>query len=628
MTGCIDFVFKGILMFLFLVPSLVFSQVNPLDHARTVYNLDSSITLVEQFLHEYEGAANDNERIEAGCYLASLYTQKSLYVKASRILDSLSLIPLNQNHQQNRALIQLERANLYLNQKDYASALEIYLSTIELLSNSNDDDLYLRAHVGVAEYYRKTVKLDKAWEYIVTALQIHNEKMVADSSLLIRVYNRAAAILNEQDSLASSLNYSRKALSLSRLTKDKYTEAITLNEIGFTLMNFGKIDSSLTLYREAEQLFWEIGAERDAVHVMNNKALAYARLGFGQEQVLKLYEEIVHLVKTKGIDYPLTEVYWNLYLENIVRGDTMAALQHLFDKHGAAMDEQIRRSNVEIANVVEKYENEKVLREKHQVETELQLSQQEVLERNAQNRRTTYWLIAVGCMVVLIGFLAIRLNKSRTSLRIKNSEKDALLKEIHHRVKNNLQIVHNLLEMETHRLDGDTREIILGGQNRVKAMAMIHKKLYQHEDITSIDFHAYLEELCAAIQVTWGRGDKNVNLSINTNGATFDLDTAIPLGLIVNELVTNCYKHASSPDKVLEIKIEIEDLTAGDFRLTVKDNGPGLSSHLDPNKLTSIGVKLVSRLAIQLVGDLRFYSDDGAIFVLTFKDTQARKQID
>ncbi len=264
-----------------------------------------------------------------------------------------------------------------------------------------------------------------------------------------------------------------------------------------------------------------------------------------------------------------------------------------------------------------------------------QLKQQQEIELEKEQEKTKmYFIIAIlgGFSFLLsIFYLVLRqskerelekkniqITKQRDEIQKKDSEKAILLKEIHHRVKNNFQIVSSLLELQASSIEDETfRAIALEGKNRINAMALIHKKLYQHDDLKMF-FDEYIKKLVGDITKIYNK-DGHIELVISVPHISFDIDTSIPLGLMVNELVTNALKYGMT-NKNPTLEVSIEKSESDFYLLHVRDNGDGLPSDFDINKLQSLGLQLVTGLAKQLHGKLTFRSENGCHFFVSFKD--------
>jgi two-component sensor histidine kinase len=214
----------------------------------------------------------------------------------------------------------------------------------------------------------------------------------------------------------------------------------------------------------------------------------------------------------------------------------------------------------------------------------------------------------------------------RDQIKEKEKEKSLLLKEIHHRVKNNFQIVSSLLELQTKNIEDEKAlELANDGKNRVKSMALIHQKLYQNED-SLINFDEYIRQLVKELTSLYAT-NLDIKTNINTEDISFDVDTAIPLGLIINELITNAYKYAFSNEHENVLTISINKENDNFYKLVVSDNGPGLKNDFNYKKAKSLGLRLVNRLVRQLQGTLNLNNTKGANFEILFKDTYLRSQI-
>jgi two-component sensor histidine kinase len=208
-------------------------------------------------------------------------------------------------------------------------------------------------------------------------------------------------------------------------------------------------------------------------------------------------------------------------------------------------------------------------------------------------------------------------------IEISLTEKETLLKEIHHRVKNNLQIISSLLNLQANRTDDENLKRIMNeAKNRISSMALIHQKIYQSGNLSSVDFQAYIEQMAQSIDANFNNEKKNITQHINTHGISLDIDTSIPLGLIINELLTNSYKYAFAGRSSGTIRIILKEKNAGELELHVSDDGKGLPAGFDPATLNSLGVKLVKGLASQVKGTVRFESNQGTHCFIDFKKPQ------
>jgi len=222
-----------------------------------------------------------------------------------------------------------------------------------------------------------------------------------------------------------------------------------------------------------------------------------------------------------------------------------------------------------------------------------------------------------GICLVLIDIS--RHKRSEEQIRATLLEKEVLLKEIHHRVKNNLQVVSSLLYLQSKKIkDKEVEDMFVECQNRVKSISLIHEKLYQTNDLTRIDFEKYLRSLVHHLFKSFELKRTNIKLRIKAENVFLTMDTAIPCGLIINELVTNSLKHAFPSSNEGEISIEVTYHADNKFTLIVKDNGVGIPKDLNINNTDTLGFLLVQSLARQIEGNLEVIRQSGTEFRITF----------
>ncbi|MBN2246666.1 MAG: hypothetical protein JW755_12555 [Candidatus Aminicenantes bacterium] len=198
-------------------------------------------------------------------------------------------------------------------------------------------------------------------------------------------------------------------------------------------------------------------------------------------------------------------------------------------------------------------------------------------------------------------------------------EKETLLQEIHHRVKNNMQIVSSLLRLQSQQvIDPETQEIFNACQNRINSMALIHTALYQSKNIASIDFKDYLSRLMRQLILAYNKQDSSIDYSIEVQDIYFEIDKAIPCGLIVSELISNSLKHAFSGKTKGLITVRMQQDQTGKYTLIIADNGIGFPEEIDFRKTGSLGLQLVTDLTLQLGGTIDLNTASGTEFTIKF----------
>jgi len=211
--------------------------------------------------------------------------------------------------------------------------------------------------------------------------------------------------------------------------------------------------------------------------------------------------------------------------------------------------------------------------------------------------------------------------KLKTSL----VEKEILLREIHHRVKNNLQIISSLLNLQSrHVKDEPALDMFHESRNRVRSMALVHEKLYKSDDLAKVDFCEYIRSLGRHLFMSYGINSTEIDLDVSVRDVFLDINTSIPCGLIINELISNSLKHAFSGREQGKIRVVLQAEKNSKYKLAVSDDGVGLPKGLDVTQTESLGLQLVTMLVEQLQGTLNIDNNKGTSFEIVFEKLDYR----
>ncbi len=252
------------------------------------------------------------------------------------------------------------------------------------------------------------------------------------------------------------------------------------------------------------------------------------------------------------------------------------------------------------------------------------------LEVNGESRN--YLIVAQkyqqGSACVSVGIDITERQQAEENLKASLREKEVLLKEIHHRVKNNLYVVSSLLEMQSDLIfEPDISKMFQDSRNRIYSMALIHEKLYRSQDLAQIDLSEYLENLVFNLFESYAIDDSRIQLDFDAEPILLNIETATPCGLIVNELVSNTMKHAFPDDREGTISIKCHQTETGEIHLIIGDNGIGFPEGLDFRNTSSMGFQVVCTLTEQLEGTIALEREQGTVFQLTFAELNYRKRL-
>ncbi len=261
----------------------------------------------------------------------------------------------------------------------------------------------------------------------------------------------------------------------------------------------------------------------------------------------------------------------------------------------------------------------------------------EGIERWNSEGRLGLWavlgLLLLLCLMLTLIFVQsrsaerrVQRQQRRSSLQARHlaqaiGEREVLDREVHHRVKNNLQVVSSLLNLQAQRVPGEeARGEFMRGKRRIDSMALVHHKLYRQQDLSAVDLGVFLDDLAKAVAAMFDPDSRSVSHSVDAAGIYCDADTSIQLGMILCELLANCHQHAFPYATGGHISITVREVGDGSYVLQVKDNGKGF----DPDAVldTHLGLEVVEALADQLDGSLRITSDGGTVVEVTFRSNR------
>jgi len=241
-----------------------------------------------------------------------------------------------------------------------------------------------------------------------------------------------------------------------------------------------------------------------------------------------------------------------------------------------------------------------------------------------KNGRTvwTQWTFSRTTNGLLLGLAQDITSKKKREQELlrKNEKNEFLLKEIHHRVKNNMQTIISLLSFKQKTItDKQALEALAESKNRINSMAIVHTKLYQSNNLASINFGDYINDLAEAIAKSYSTNE-NIQWTVKHSGVLFDLDLSTNLGLIITELMINAYKHAFNGMSKGNISVELKRLSKNRHQLIVEDNGNGIGVQTIPPDSESFGLKIVNALTEQINGTMETISNHGLKYLITFEN--------
>lgn len=508
----------------------------------------------------------------------------------------------------------------------YEIALRNHFEALKLREEADDRSLIAKSYNNIGLVYRARKDYTNAIQYYLKSLAL--KQQLADSAGQLNSLMNIGSCYQYQRKYDSALLYGMQTLTFSRLIKK------TKDEVN-SLVNIGVANTGLQHWADAEKFLDDALAKAGSNGYKEPLYGIYEGMGNvmlykeNYDKAIEWFNKGVALSSESGRKEMLANYYTNLAECYEKKGDYNLAYNYVKNSE-AIQDSLLNEENLRQLNEMNTiYETSK------KEETISALSKEgrqkdAALSRSKQERN--YFIVAaiLFSALAVVAFYAYRnnrkqkemLNRQKAIIESSLKEKETLLREIHHRVKNNLQIISGLLTLQSRQIESqEAQEAVREGRNRVKSMALIHQKLYQQENLTGVNMKEYLGDLIHTIQQTFKDNHTIIQADIICNDLSLDVDTAIPLGLIINELVTNCYKYAFNGKSNGQIIIRLEE-EKKKLMLEVKDNGGGLPAGFDMQKTKSFGMKLVQSLANKLEATVEIKSDKGATFCLTINNYQ------
>ena len=467
-----------------------------------------------------------------------------------------------------------ERANQYAFQ-----ALAIYESL-------QDEKGIANTNTYVSEILYQQQKWQAAIEYAEKAYQIQKKlnlredlactaQALGDTWLQLTDYNKALAYQNE-------------GLAIRQALSRPLDVALSLNSRGNAFKFLKRYPEALKDYQEALRMAEAVAFMPLEVSCTSNIGHIYSLQG-NHRKALPYHLKAQRLIEASSQWEKSVENY-RLLAEaygSIGRYDSAFHFQKL---NKLMSDSLLNQENAaRMSELQTKYET---------AQKETQIAAQSAQIGRAQFR---FWVVvAMMVAALLAGALLYRLTRQ---LRQRNAEKEFLIKEIHHRVKNNLQVLSSLLHLQSRQITDETAlDAVREGQNRVDAMGLIHQKLYMGDNMAAVEMRGYLQNLGETLLDSFGLDDGRVKMTYSLETMHLDVDTAIPLGLIINELVTNSLKYAFPNGRSGTVEIALRKDDAGYLCLKVADDGVGKAAAPELKNSTSFGAHLVQMLSKKLKG--------------------------
>jgi len=533
-----------------------------------------------------------------------------LYTKSK---DSMELID---------AYIQL--GNNYRSLDQSEKATEYLYEALRVLQNYNDSALLGDAYLSVAIVHAIAKNYSEAEKYMLLAQEVY--KNIHEEQTQILVLTNLGTLYNEAGKYKEALSITEKVENYYATNGPPEKHALALHNLGNQHYTIGDYDKSLQYNTKSLEIYEQLGSKLYSCSIELSMSRTYLQMG-NFRKAEDLAQSALVLANELNSYHLISNAYDILYALQKEQKNFEKALEYRlkYDEARDSIFQEEKRSQLDEINT--RYKTELKESELQELQAKNQLNELQL--KRKQNQQYILWA-AMGFLLIiaLLLFNQFRIKlKTNRLLRDKNEiiqknldEKEVLLKEIHHRVKNNMQFISSLLNLQSrHVNDENTLRVLNDCKNRVNSMSMVHQRLYQEENLKGVYMPHFVNTLLESLNHSYRRDLNKLNAEVDVAKIYLDVDTAIPIGLILNELITNVFKYAFEKDKDGKIKVCLKD--EGDtLLLQVEDNGKGLPENFDRRNLNSFGLQLVESLAHKLKASLEIEGVNGTRIPLNIKN--------
>jgi two-component sensor histidine kinase len=599
-----------------------YNEANPKE-------LPQKIALYKQSAMLFKQCGNMMKAAAVIQHLAEFYEDDANYAPAVKAINESLAIYDSLHYPKVQGLYDL-MATVYADQADYNDAIKYELQALKISNQQKDSTMqFCETNTHLGYILSKNGQSREAIPYYNTALLIAQKHRDINNALIVTV-NLVNAYVG--------IHELKEAVNLLDESAGSYGELADTRKLVLdgtyirVLVKLHQLNRANVYAERILQLIGKGNIDKKDLTSSYTAMLVYyfATKNYSQELTFLIKNQKLTDEMGSPSDREFNIRYW--YQMDSVKGDYKNAFTHLLaykTLHDSIFNETKSRQIAQMRIQFETQQKEDSLRLKSQ-DIEILTQDAKLDQAQLKGARLSRNMFLAGIIVfVLITVMQYRRYREKQKLNTlitdKNTvlqklvnEKEWLLKEVHHRVKNNLHTVICLLETQAAYLENDALEAVESSQHRIYAMSLIHQRLYQSTDIQTIDMSHYLPEFILYLKESFGT-PRHIHFQQEIDAIKLDVGQAIPLALIVNEAVTNAIKYAFPRNRAGIIKIAL--LQQDDsIRLQIEDNGIGLPAAIKPDESASLGLELMRGLTDDLKGDIQFLSENGTHVMVSFKN--------
>ncbi|PWH84857.1 histidine kinase dimerization/phosphoacceptor domain -containing protein [Brumimicrobium oceani] len=537
-------------------------------------------------------------------------------IKSVKAFEKSSAIYKAENEMHKYADAILDLAVAYSRVGKEPLSMQLLHDATSLYVDFKDSAGLTSGYRSIGILYNRQKDYERANEYLMKALALSRDSDNVDATVYLLV--SIATMNKRQGKLDEALELFLEALSLSEFTHDDLTRINVYSNLAQFYKNTGELDKAKVYFDRTAEMIEKTDSDYDRSYLWLNLTDYYflkgeyqTSIAYGQKAL-----DLSRKIKNRRAEYVTLNILLKVY-EEINDTENLAFHQEkvidFLNEHKEQLNDQLN----ELETVRYKLDKQSLIAENEQIKLELKTAEE-------GERRSYIYMLLAGLFILLLIFALIivfRLRTVRKHNKIitkQSEERKLLLQEVHHRVKNNFQIVSSMLRLQSHGFENEVlRQNFEEAVNRINAMAIVHDVIYRQEKFKDIDAKNYLERLVENLNKT---GTTPIKIAIDSEKIPFKVETLINLGIALNELITNSFKHAFTEDITdPKIKISLHRVEQNFFELVYRDNGVGFIKEYYE---TSFGMELIETIISNYDGILKHNSekDWNTVISFTFKE--------
>lgn len=585
---------------------------NKLGLAKTSYNLgnviytagkiDSSIVLFNSSMKLYE-ELEIWSKLERGAYaIGRIHLNQGEYLKALEQFDKgLDIINTYKSDGELAKLL-IIKADALKALGEIPEAMRNYELALDFSEKKGDTQNQAHTLNRISSINTLIGEYDKAIEISKRAISLSDQ--ASDITIFDTSYSSLANALAGKGEYEESTAILEKSLELAIQNNNVKSKGIYFSGIGENHLALGNLMEAKHFFNQAISNYENIDYSGGICKVKSFLAEIEHKNGFLNKAINLANQSLAIATEIKTTDYQINAASQLVKLYK-ASGNKSKALELL--EMSNSLKEKIKEEENQRAVIKQQFNydyTKKNLRDSLNFQSEkLILNERNLAQKKNLNR--TLWALAIISALAFLSFWQYRkIGKQKGVITKSLSEKEVLLKEIHHRVKNNLQVVSSLLGWQTKTTkDTESIQALKEGQSRVQSMSLIHQNLYSEDDLTGINMQEYIENLCTNLYNTYTIDKDRIKLELGIDELNLDVDDVVPIGLIINELITNSLKYAFPNENSGTISISLKRVNEK-LKLTVEDDGIGIEDLEGSKNKKSLGFGLVNAFSDKLRADL------------------------